>query len=212
MSKKTNTVAVEYVIYQSPAFNPNAITYNLMTEAAAIGDMQHFMAYGFTMGGAMYKNRRAANWNALSNNVYTSATYNRSLRAFRSTDNSQVIIMGRTYMSIYQSGENQKKIVNYSDIERVSSVGEEIRIWVRKNNANLYVSIRPVAEGTVNLVKSLKFYMSKAGKDMNQVSTIAATPYKTPKNAASAMSKLAILYVTMIGIVVIGFVACMASM
>lgn len=194
MSTKANTAAVEKVIFQSESFNSNTKVLKMMTNAAAIGDAAHFMAYGFTLGGAMHTARRNANWSELSSNVYNQAACNSKLRAFKAVDGSQVAVLGYSYMSIYQSGERQKKVVKYADIERISTTGDVVQFWVRnQQGCYFYVALKPMLEGMDKLLNSLKYYMKKNGQDVTNnannvmtVNSVASVPkYSEAEKTAS---------------------------
>jgi len=160
----TSTVA-ERVLFQSDRFNPAAKVVNMMTNPAFSDDVAHAIVYGFTLGSIMHHRRRNANWNELSANAYNQACNNPKLRAFRSADGNQVAVLGYSYMSIFQYGEYQKKVVSYNCIDKVSVAGNEVRLWVRNTDSNYsYVALNNMVEGAQQLIKCLKYYMKKSGQ------------------------------------------------
>lgn len=167
----TQTATMENLFYQSRFFAPAAKVVHLLTNPVGFNDASHIIAYGHTVGGSLHRSRRSANWNELSNNVYNQACYSRNLNAYRAEGTNMVVVLGNQYMTIYHSGEYQRKLIHYSSIERISYVDNEIRLWIRAQGEGYsYVAIKDVQEGYNQLIARLMYHMNKSGQLANNVS------------------------------------------
>lgn len=139
---------------------------SIMTNAAAASDAAHILAHGLTFGSMLHMATRAGNWSELSRSVYSAASANPKLAAYKAVNGSQVLIAGYNYITVYQSGEYQKKVINYSDIVRISGTEGYTTITMRTDRPNVYafVRINTVAEGNINMVNRIIGFIEKNNK------------------------------------------------
>ena len=152
----------EKVFFQSNQFDSSKKMHNLMTNPAAAGDAAHLLLHGITFGGIMHDLNRSANWSNLSQNVYNQACSSPNLRGFMAKNGEQVVVAGYNYLSVYQNGEYQKKVIQYSDIMKISLIRSELRVVTTSQNGKYaFVSLMEMREGQENLLNTILFFMKK---------------------------------------------------
>ncbi len=138
----------EVVLYQTPDFRMDKKIENTRKNSVGkmnvCGDVAHFLAYGLTFGGVMHmacrSNSQQTNWNTVVKNATERAQIN-GLFWTQNQPCTQLVVAGRKYMTLYEQGEFNSRIINYYDVVQVKmSVGGMTILSRNPKNPDTYLS------------------------------------------------------------------------
>ena len=127
------------LLYQTPDFNyqmkvENTRT-NVVNKINAVGDVAHFLSYGLTMGGLLHMACRDSSQQVGWNRVVKNATDRARTTGMFCVQNqpcTQLVVAGSKYITLYEQGEYESRIINYTDVVQVR-IGREGLTFITKN-------------------------------------------------------------------------------
>lgn len=150
-----------YTFFQDRSFNNADRVYGTEDHAAFWGDVLHFVMYGITMGSIMHGVGRSMRWVEVSNNAYDRAVANH-LKVYRTYNNSQVIIIGRKYITLYQEGESCRKQVFFENIVKVEYSNHAIYLIEKRENRYYCTKLLNVGEQMPDMLQTILYYRVNA--------------------------------------------------
>ena len=150
-----------YTFFQDRSFNDTDKVHGTEDYAAFWGDVFHFVRYGITVGGIVHGIGRNLRWVEVSNNAYNRAVANH-LKAYRTYDNSQVIIIGRKYITLYQEGESCRKQVFFENIVKVEYYNHTINLIEKREDKYYRTKLLDVETKMSDMLQTILYYRVNA--------------------------------------------------
>jgi len=161
------------VLFKMPNFDEKMKARSMITNAAAWGDLGHFLGHGITFGGIFHQINREGNWQELARQVYERGIskglhcYKWSPRLKKLQNEEQVVIAGATYFSVYMRGETYRKEIYYKRIVKLEyfpNLGLEI---ILKNSKGNYESmmIYSIFDNMIGLMETILRFTLRAHFD-----------------------------------------------
>lgn len=161
------------VLFQMPDYDSKKKAKSMITNAAAWGDLGHFLGHGITFGGIFHQINREGNWQSLARQVYEKGISN-GLRCFKwdsklknVSNEEQVVIAGATYFSVYMRGETYRKEIYYKKIVKLEYFPNRGLEIIVKNSSDEYRSMQiySIFDNMIYLMETILHYTLRAHYD-----------------------------------------------
>ncbi|MBE5852603.1 MAG: hypothetical protein E7299_06560 [Lachnospiraceae bacterium] len=161
------------VLFQMPNYDSKKKVRSMITNAAAWGDLGHFLGHGITFGGIFHQINREANWQNLARQVYERGI-SKGLRCFKWNprlknvhNEEQVVIAGSTYFSVYMRGETYRKEIYFKRIVKLEYFPNQGLEIIFKGSKDEYWSMQiySIFDNMIYLMETILHYTLRAHYD-----------------------------------------------
>ncbi|MBQ8298437.1 MAG: hypothetical protein IJX99_00940 [Clostridia bacterium] len=149
-----------YLFYMAQSMPQNAKARCMLDHAAATGDLMHVLTHGITFGGIAHQIGRSSRWSSLANSVYNNSVA-KGLKAY--SNGSEVVVVGKRFISYYAEGESCKKEIYMDKIVKVEGARKSLTITVKDDrNKYHFVTIGDMGGRMAEMIETILFYRMNA--------------------------------------------------